>query len=110
MELDEIRHDTALLIAPRGRLDLHSVAAFDERLLERAAAERAIVLDFSHVDYINSAGLRTLLRAAKQLDRAGGRLLLCALTDNIREVLHLSGFDTVLEIHPDLASALASCG
>ena len=111
MDLDESRHDTALVIAPRGRLDVHSAAAFEQLLLGRiAAGERAIALDCSRLDYINSTGLRTLLRAAKELDRVGGRLLLCALTDNVREVLRLSGFDTFLEIHPDLTSALASRG
>src|SRR5262245_148795 len=109
MELDETRHDTALVIAPRGRLDFNTVAAFEQRLLERCAGEHAIVVDMAQVDYINSAGLRALLRAGKQLDRAGGRLVLCSPIDVVREVLKISGFDAVFEIHPDLPSAVASC-
>lgn len=111
MDIEESRHGVALVITPRGRLDVHAAAAFEQQLLERiAAGERTIVLDGAHLDYLNSAGLRALLRAAKQIDREGGRLVLAALTDNVREVLRLSGLDTVLEIHPDRAAALAACG
>lgn len=111
MEIEESRHGVALVIAPRGRLDLHAAATFEQRLLERlAAGERVVVIDGSQVNYLSSAGLRALLRGAKEADRHGGRLLLAALTDNVREVLHLSSLDTLLEIHPDVAAALAACG
>ena len=109
MELTETREGVTLVVAPQGRLDAHSTAGFEVRLLACIdAGERSILLDCSRLDYISSIGLRTLLSAAKRLSQGGGRLALCAVTDNVREVFSVSGFDTILEIHPDAGTALVS--
>jgi anti-anti-sigma factor len=64
------------------------------------------LLDFSKIDYISSAGLRALLTVVKRLKESGGRLAICLLTDQVREVFKVSGFDAVVEIYPDQESAL----
>jgi anti-anti-sigma factor len=109
MELKEYRQGATLVLLPEGRLDARSAAGFEERLLGLiAAGERSILLDFARLDYISSTGLRTLLTATKRLNEGDGRLLLCGLTANVRDVFRVSGFDTILEIHPDAATALAA--
>ena len=88
---------------------------------------RDVVLDFSEVPYISSAGIRILnslfsmLRgdtpaesdaAMKQGLRDGTfkspHLKLVNPTRHVREVLSMAGFDMFLEIHPNLKDALAS--
>jgi len=109
MELKEYRQGAALVLAPQGRLDARSASGFEERLLGLiTAGERSILLDFAQLDYISSTGLRTLLTASKRLNEADGRFVLCGLTANVRDVFRISGFDTILEIHPDAPTALAA--
>lgn len=109
MDLDETKRGAALVLAPRGRLDGRSTPAFEEKLLGCiASGEHAILIDCSQLDYISSTGLRTVLTASKRLSDADGRFALCALNENLREVFRISGFDTLMAIHTDADSALAS--
>jgi anti-sigma B factor antagonist len=107
MEIEEVKNGYTLVMTPEGRLDAQSAQPFQERILRRIQeGEKAILLDFSKIDYISSAGLRALLTAAKRLKESGGRLAICLLTDQVREVFKISGFDAVVEIHPDQETAL----
>jgi anti-sigma B factor antagonist len=58
----------------------------------------ARVVDFSHLDYISSAGLGVLLAAQKKLSERGKSLRLINVNGHIRDVLHFSGFDQIFEI------------
>jgi anti-sigma B factor antagonist len=69
-----------------------------------AGGGRKIVVDFSGLDYISSAGLRVLLGTAK---RAGaGALRLFGLNETVREVFQISGFSTILPVFATEAEAL----
>ncbi len=92
-----------------GRIDGSNVVQFEEAV--RSAIEdsdRAVIMDFENLVYISSAGLRAILLTAKSLQSRKAKLLLCTLTDPIREVFEISGFDKVLPIHPTKAEAIAS--
>jgi len=65
-----------------------------------------VVVDFTALDYISSAGLRVLLGTAKRLSGAGGAQHLCGLTETVREVFQISGFSTILAVFATEAEAL----
>lgn len=46
-----------------------------------------VVLDFRHVEYISSAGIRPLLALRRQLLKQGGRLALAGMRDVVSDVL-----------------------
>ena len=71
-----------------------------------AGGGRKMVVDFTALDYISSAGLRVLLGAAKRLSGAGGALRLFGLNETVREVFDISGFATILAVFPTEADAL----
>jgi anti-anti-sigma factor len=71
-----------------------------------AGGGRKIVVDFTALDYISSAGLRVLLGTAKRLRGGGGALRLFGLNDTVREVFQISGFSTILAVYPTEADAL----
>jgi anti-anti-sigma factor len=64
------------------------------------------VLDFSAVDYINSSGLKAILVTAKHLERVGGKLVLCALNQNVMMIFEMIGFSRILTIVPGREEAL----
>ena len=51
-----------------------------------------LVVDFSGVEYISSAGLRVMLILAKRVREQRGALALCGLGDSVRHVFDLAGF------------------
>jgi anti-anti-sigma factor len=60
--------------------------------------EKKIVCDFSSVDYINSTGLRILLTAAKMMSKSGGKLAICSLKPQVRNVFEIAGFNQIFRI------------
>ncbi|TLD71443.1 STAS domain-containing protein [Phragmitibacter flavus] len=68
---------------------------------------KSLLLDCSELDYINSAGLRVFLLAAKRLEQSAGSLAFCSLDSNVLMVFETIGFDRILTIYPDKSAALA---
>jgi len=109
MEISETRSGTTLVIMPAGRLSAESAPAFQERVLTLIdAGEPSVLLDLAQLDYISSAGLRSLLIAAKRVQALDGRFALCALTENVGHVFRMSGFDAIFDVFPDRDTALRS--
>ncbi|MBI5162970.1 MAG: STAS domain-containing protein [Magnetospirillum sp.] len=107
----EIRQETigdAVVLIPVARVDSATAKAFEAQVLAavNTGAPR-IVVDFSALDYISSAGLRVVLVGAK-MTRAPRRFVLCAMKPHIREVFDVSGFARILTITPDRAAALVA--
>ncbi len=93
---------------PTGRLDSTACAAFETELVGYLnAGSQRLLIDFSDLDYISSAGLRVILMAAKRLKASGGNIALCSLNETIGEVFEVSGFDRILDIHKNAESARA---
>ena len=96
------------IVTIAGRLDgtgAPEVEAHCRALMEGGDVRQ--LLDLAEVEYISSAGLRSLLVVAKQIKAAGGVLVLCCLTPMVREVMEISGFDKILTLSADRDAALA---
>jgi anti-anti-sigma factor len=71
---------------------------------------RAVALDFSAMEYMNSGGIGLLVTLLVRAQRAGVRLLAIGLSDHYRQILALTRLDEAIEILPDEAAALAAVG
>lgn len=92
--------DAATVVEPQGRIDSESAKAFTERLTELVAAGNlSILIDLRQVQYISSAGFRSLVIAGKLLDERGGRLAVCELTAEILRLFEISSFDELIVIY-----------
>lgn len=69
---------------------------------------RKILLDFAKLEYINSAGLRILIIAAKEIKEVEGELRLCSPNKLVKEIFAISGFEKIFKIFDDRLKALAS--
>jgi len=67
-----------------------------------------IVLDFSHTEYIASAGLRVVLEMSRELQKKGGGIALFGLKPPVRKIFELSGFTNILRIYDTQNEALES--
>ena len=110
MSYDQIVLDGALVLAPRqGRIDLENADGFTAGLLAALPkASKALIVDLSSVEYISSAGLRSLmiaLKAAKSQDTA---LAVAALRPLTREIFGISRFDLVFSLFGSVREAIES--
>jgi anti-anti-sigma factor len=106
----EKRVDEVAIAAVEGRLDATSSPEFDRWYGSRPTTPPTprLVLDFSRLDYVSSAGLRSLLAAAKKARAAGTVLEICGASELITEVLAVSGFLTIFTVYKDEREALTA--
>lgn len=89
-----------------GKVDSVQAAELESRvmaILERGV--RLLLFDCERLDYINSAGLRVFLLAAKHLT-PDGALAFCSLTPNVKLVFKTIGFDRILTLFDTREAAL----
>jgi anti-anti-sigma factor len=89
------------IIRPQGRLDSSTSPHFEEEMLGAiGAGAQKLLIDFSELNYISSAGLRVILLASKRVKANFGRLALCCISRQISEVFDISGFSKIFDIQP----------
>jgi anti-anti-sigma factor len=104
------RTSVAVVLSVTGRVDGETAPEL-ERVCHQwiAPGDQNMILDFSGLQYISSAGLSSVLSAGKQIDRHGGRLLICGLPGRIKQVFAFSGFDSLFPLFDTREAALADC-
>ena len=108
MDIDQEKSGRVLILKPLGRIDGSADTVLEQELRDRITkSTTAILLDFSTVDYINSAGLRVILIGARQAQASGGKLALCSFVPHVQKVFDVSGFSKILQIYPSRTEALA---
>ncbi len=107
MEVTQKQQNGTTILGLKGRLDSNTSDDFEKKLLGLIlGGENRLVLDFTELDYISSAGLRVLLKAAKELKRNNGSISFCSLKEYIREIFELSGFVSFFPIYATLEESL----
>lgn len=107
MEIVEVRAEGTTVAVLEGRIDTVTAPLVELRLLA-LLEEGPVVADLAAVRYVSSAGLRVLLRAAKQGMASGRGFSICGLQSPVREVFEISGFDRIIPAYPTRAEALAA--
>jgi anti-anti-sigma factor len=110
MEIVESTAAGVKVAALKGRLDTATAPAVEGRLLVMLEGGAKVVADLAEVHYVSSAGLRVLLKAAKQAKATSGRFAVASPQAPVREVLEISGFDKILSIHATRDAAVAGLG
>jgi len=82
-------------------------SALEPYLLDCKPGGHRLVLDFSRLDYISSAGLRILMITAKQVKSQQGIIAVAAMQPVVREIFDISKFTFVLNCFDSVDEALA---
>ena len=94
-----------------GELDYHSSPELREKLTELTSKQAPkILVNLAGVDYMDSSGIATFVEAFQKTKRYQGRLILAALTPTVRGVFEIAKLDSIFEITPSIAEAVASLG
>ena len=108
-ELPQRRVGDVVIIDLHGQMTLSG----DEppRLLQdirRIVADggRTVLLDLTHVSYVDSTGIGEIVGAYTRVVREGGSLCLFGVSSRIQELLDTTNIGTVIASFPDEAAAL----
>ncbi|MCQ4635725.1 STAS domain-containing protein [Anaerovorax odorimutans] len=82
-----------------GRLDANTAPDLTEAVKDAQFEE--LIIDLEKLEYISSAGLRSLLVAKKTADACQGKLVLRHPTPAVYDVMNMSGFTRMLDIQED---------
>ena len=95
--VEELHHK--LILRLEGRLDAVTSHILEKKLNALIAEHHhQIILDFFHVHYLSSAGLRLLLSYSKVLKTKNGGLILVSIDEEVMEIIKLAGFESILLI------------
>ncbi len=109
MDIQKERIGDVDVVTAEGRLDGIYSSAFANQVGELITGENPkVLIDFSSIDFVTSAGLRAVLLLMKKAKASGGSFALCGLNDQVREVLDISGLAEMFSIHPGRAEGLAA--
>ena len=109
MDLKTTDQNNVCVLAVGGSLDALSAPELADAIAgQLREGKTQLVADLGALDYTSSAGLRVLLNGVKEARQKGGDLRLAAVQPNVKKVLDLSGFTSIMKSFPDVDSAVAS--
>lgn len=59
---------------------------------------KEIIMDFTNLSFISSAGMRTLLLLNKNTIAKNGKIVIVGMSEDIKQIFALTGFDQMFEI------------
>jgi len=107
MNIESRKDGNRIVVSVAGRMDAVSAPEFDRKCDEwLGEGLTAFILDFSGLEYISSAGLRSLLVLGKKLSAKKGKLVIASVKDVVKEVFTISGFGAIFTMADSVEAAL----
>jgi anti-anti-sigma factor len=107
MQIQTAKEKNTIVVSVKGKIDTVTAPEFEKALSNLIAqGEIFFLLNFSGLEYISSAGLRSILATAKQLKAKEGKILFSGLRGPVKDVFNISGFGTIFNIFETQEDAL----
>jgi len=99
MEINTRKEKNILIVSAKGRIDAVTAPEFENSLSDMIAkGENTFLINFNNLDYISSAGLRSVLATAKKLKEKKGEIIFSGLQGSVKEVFNIAGFYSIFKI------------
>lgn len=105
-----IRDNILVVMLQEVRLDAVNASLFKVSALELIHHTQLskVVIDLSHVQFIDSSGLGALLAIQRSLNKEGGALKLAYLNKNIQTMFEIVSMHRILDIFPTVEDTIKS--
>ncbi len=87
---------------------LKQTEALCDSLIEDGA--RKLILDLTHTEMVDSAGLGVIMHMSASLEQAGGKFRICGANERVRHLLSITHTDSLLPHDEDLESCVRNLG
>lgn len=106
----EVKQENAItVVAVSESVDALTAADLSKAISDQISDGHVnLVVDLGGVEFMSSAGLRTLLGAAKESRSAGGDLRIVSTNPGVDKVLKMSGFHNIAKVFTSASEAVAS--
>lgn len=106
MKLADSKLNDAMVVEVTGRMDATSASLFEAHCDDVIAKGfTKLVLDFEDLEYLSSAGLRSILSLLKKVKPLGGKIVISGAKGTAKEIFDISGFTSMFPMADDLEKA-----
>lgn len=91
-------NEKELTLSIEGRIDTITSQDLDKEIEEELGNFNSLIMDFTDLEYISSAGLRVLIATQKKLKAEDIPFVIKNVNDTVGEIFRMSGFDKILKI------------
>lgn len=98
MTIQKNRDGNKLEIKLEGKLTAITAPDLEKELADAEKDVDEVVIDMENLDHVASAGLRTLLTLQKRIRKKNGRMIICKVKPEIRDIFEVTGLTDLLKI------------
>ncbi len=99
MKINVEKNQPELILKISGRVDTTTSPEMEETINHNLTVEiTKLVLDFTEVEYISSAGLRVLLSNHKNMKQKDNIMVVKGANEEVQEVFKITGFSDILNL------------
>ena len=98
MNITEVRQEDVIELKVEGRVDTNTSAKLQEAILKALQKSNKIVINCAELEYVSSAGLRSLLLGHKTAASKGGSMTVINVNEAVNQVFTVTGFSKILKI------------
>ncbi len=84
------------VIRLKGRMDALAAQTFEQRLKALEGADLIVVVDMEELEYVSSAGLRSILSVAKKIQAGNGQLRFCNVRGLVDEIFRCANLASII--------------
>ncbi|MFF8592797.1 STAS domain-containing protein [Streptomyces sp. NPDC015220] len=101
---------TATVVALEGEINSTTSGQLQSQLLPFIGPDSVVLIDLTHISYISSAGLRTLLIVHRHAQQVDAEITLVGLSEEVSFVMSATGFLDFFRVAEDLDAELERAG
>lgn len=98
MNIEKSYDNKVLTLTVKGRIDTITSKELEEEINAEIGNFDSLIIDFTDLEYISSAGLRVLIATQKKLKADNIPMIIKNVNDSVNEIFRMSGFDKILKI------------
>lgn len=98
MDIQKDFEEKELTILINGRVDTYTAPELETAINDELGNFDSLILDFTNLEYISSAGLRVLVATQKKAKKEDFTLTIKNVNATVNEILRMSKFDKILNI------------
>ena len=97
VNVNQIDEKGVLTISVEGSIDTLTASDFESKVIKALDGVKKLILDFAKVEYVSSAGLRTIILLNEKMEEKEG-MTIKNINDEVRDVFEMTGFDELLTL------------
>ena len=94
------------VIEVEGKIDNKTAPEIQNTVLSSTKEKKKVLIDMRKVIFLSSAGLRVLLLLYRQIKSQDGKIALVGISDEIKDVMTVTGFINFFSIADDMESGI----